>query len=72
MRLPRPRFTVRRLMAAVGISALVFALVYFNSVGSFYGPGGQRDREYSQAEREWRLAHPAQAYPSLAPTTLAP
>ena len=44
----RTRLTLRQMMVAVAISALVFALIYDNTVGSFYGPGGQLDREYAE------------------------
>lgn len=72
MRPPRFRFTVRRMVVVVVFLALMFAFVYFHTVGSFYGPGGQLDREYDQAAREWRSAHPGQAYPSFAPTRPSP
>jgi hypothetical protein len=66
------RFTLRQTMIAVAITALVFAFIYYNTVGSFYGPGGQLDREYAEAERIWKSAHPGQPYPTLAPVCSEP
>ena len=69
MQIPRVQFTIRRMMIVVAIFAILFAFIYFETVGSFYGPGGERDREYAEAKRVWKSKHPGQPYPTNSPTS---
>ena len=39
MQIPRVQFTIRRIMIVVAIFAILFAFIYLETVGSFYGPG---------------------------------
>ena len=61
------QFSLRQLIIAIAILALILAIIYYDTVGSFYGPGGQLNQEYAEAERVWRAAHPGKPYPSMAP-----
>lgn len=72
MPLPRIRFTLRQMMILVAITAIFFAFVYYNTIGSFYGPGGELDREYAEAERLWKADHPGQPYPTAPPVSPDP
>ena len=68
--MPQFRFTIRRMMVVVAIFTILFAIIYHETVGSYYGPGGVLDREYSEAERDWNSVHPGQK--RLEPASLAP
>lgn len=60
------------MMVAVAIIALLSGAFYGCTVGSFYGPGGELDREYARAEREWMAEHPGQPYTGTPGSWLAP
>jgi hypothetical protein len=68
----RMQFGLRQMMIFIALMAAIFAIVYYNTIGSYYGPGGQQDREFGEAERLWKADHPGQPYPTLAPLTPDP
>ena len=69
MRIPRVQFTIRRMMIVVALFAILFTFIDYETVGSFYGPGGELDREYAEAERVWKSEHPGQPYPTNPPAS---
>jgi|GEM_PF-6207595 len=61
------QLSLRGMMITVAVCAIIFAFIYYNTIGSFYGPGGELEREYAEAGREWKAAHPGKKRLLLAP-----